>query len=210
MRYSSSMLVAVIISFITFFGMSLLIVTPKYQKPTSIAMVDFTKINDMPAPDVAKPEPTHEKPIEPTIKHPPAAPKIDITSNPTRGELAIPTGRAKIADAFISKFAKPDVLGVGNVGGPGNSQGLIQLVAIEPIYPPAAVKNKIEGWVQVEFTVTEFGKATKVKIVAANPKTIFNNATIRAIYKSKFKPLILDGKAVSQTAVQTIEFKLRD
>ena len=70
--------------------------------------------------------------------------------------------------------------------------------------------DKIEGWVEVEFTVTALGTVTNAKIINSKPRRVFDAATLRALRKSKFKPLMVDGKARAQKAVQIIEFKLQD
>ena len=87
---------------------------------------------------------------------------------------------------------------------------LIALVKIAPRYPRKAAMAKKEGWVKVEFTVTELGTVRDAKVVDADPRRLFDRAAKQAILKWKFKPRIVDGKAVSRRAVQVIEFKLVD
>ena len=65
-----------------------------------------------------------------------------------------------------------------------------------------------EGWVKVAFTVTETGTVKDVSVVEAEPRRIFDRAAKTAILKWKFKPKMVDGKAVERQAVQTIDFKL--
>jgi len=118
------------------------------------------------------------------------------------------------------KMDMPRISNTGVAGGPfmggmgsgsGVAQGdgeLIPLVKIAPRYPRKAAMNKKEGWVKVEFTVTELGTVADVKVVDAKPRRLFDRAAKKAILKWKFKPRIVDGKAVPRRAVQTIEFKL--
>ncbi len=106
----------------------------------------------------------------------------------------------------------PFIGGVGR-GGTGVSQGdgdLIPLVKIAPRYPRKAAVAGKEGWVKVEFTVTELGTVTDVKILDSKPRRLFDRAAKRAILKWKFKPRVVDGKPVPRRAVQTIEFKLAE
>jgi protein TonB len=208
-RYSSSALFAIAIVLITFLVMAGLIATPKYTKSVEFEPIVFSKIADQEKTQPNRPEPPKTPPKQQKIKQPPAAPKMDITEtpDPTAGTRVI-TGIAKPKFGSFDKFAKPDILVTGDK--PGNNQDLIVLVPIMPQYPIKELNKNIEGWVKVEFIVNEFGKATQIKVLDAQPKRVFDQATIRALRKSKFKPLMVNGKAVSQTAIQTIEFKLEE
>lgn len=207
MRYSSSALTALVISFFTFLGMTTLITTQKIQKFDSTEMVEFTKVNDVEKPKEVKIEPP--EPIKQTkTSQAPAAPSLDITDSMDRSEVELPYNDHKVVKNYeLEGLALPklDVYSEGM-----NDGDLIQLVAIEPIYPHQAALRKTEGWVKVEFIVNKLGLVSHVKVVDAQPKNVFNRATIRAIKKSKFKPLMINGQAVEQTAVQVIEFKLEE
>ena len=48
----------------------------------------------------------------------------------------------------------------------------------------------------------------ELHLVEAEPRRLFDRAAIRAILRWKFKPRIVDGRAVSRDAEQTIDFKL--
>ncbi|MET1254682.1 energy transducer TonB [Aliikangiella maris] len=99
---------------------------------------------------------------------------------------------------------------LGNVGGGNLSDGdAIPMVIIEPRYPRKAAMEGIEGWVRFEFTVSPDGSPKDVKVIDAQPKRIFERDARKAIYKWKFKPRVIDGKAVEQPNMRyTMEFKL--
>ena len=200
------MLVAVIFSFFTFLGMAYLINTPRINTSTSIEMVDFTKIRDIKPIDHTKPMKRHEKPKQKQVKQPPVAPKLDITQSESRNDIYLPTGvktikNLELAELSLNKIGMPDGSMISN-------GDLVQMFTIAPVYPADALRNKTEGWVKVEFIVNEFGEVGHIKIIDAQPRGVFENATKRALRKSKFKPLMVDGISKSQTAVQVIEFKL--
>ena len=71
-----------------------------------------------------------------------------------------------------------------------------------------AARSGIEGWVKLEIQITEAGTVENARVIDAEPKRIFNRAAKQAIIKWKFKPKLVDGKAVSRTATQIIEFNL--
>ena len=84
------------------------------------------------------------------------------------------------------------------------------IVVIRPIYPRDAAISGIEGWVKIEFTITEAGTVKDPQVVDAKPARVFNRAAIRAILKWKFKPRVVEGVAVDRRASQTIDFTLDD
>ena len=109
-------------------------------------------------------------------------------------------------------------LGVGGdgpfLGGMGQGVDLtkdgdiIPIVTIAPNYPRKAQIAKIEGWVEIGFTITETGAVINPKVVASKPARIFDREALRAILKYKFKPKIVDGVAMTQEATQKIDFEL--
>ena len=58
---------------------------------------------------------------------------------------------------------------------------LEQLTATEPVYPLAALRDRVEGWVEVDFTVTEAGGVREIEVVAAEPRGVFEAAATAAV-----------------------------
>jgi protein TonB len=98
---------------------------------------------------------------------------------------------------FIGNFQQVDKTAEGDI---------IPVVVIRPMYPREAAINKIEGWVKVEFTITEVGTVKDPRVIESEPARIFNREAIRAILKWKFKPRVVDGVAVERRATQIIDF----
>ena len=82
------------------------------------------------------------------------------------------------------------------------------IVKIQPQWPREALLNGTEGWVKVQFTIMEDGTVGSASVIESQPRRLFDRNAIRAILRWKFKPRVVDGKAVKRDAVQTIEFKL--
>jgi len=100
---------------------------------------------------------------------------------------------------------------LGQVGGNMGDGDAIPMVIIQPNYPRKAAMEGIEGWVRFEFTVAPDGSPKDVRIIDAKPRRVFERDARRAIYKWKFKPKVVDGKAVEQPNMRyTMEFKLAD
>ncbi len=94
----------------------------------------------------------------------------------------------------------------------GVSEGdYLPLVKISPIYPPRALARGIEGWVMLEFTVTENGAVTDIRVIDSQPKSkIFHRASIDAASRWKYKPRVIDGNAVAVQGVRhKITFKIK-
>ena len=78
-----------------------------------------------------------------------------------------------------------------------------------PQYPYKAARRGIEGWVRVRFRVTEAGTVESVEVLDADPTGVFEKAATKAVYRWRFKPRIVNGKATSATAEQVVEFELK-
>jgi protein TonB len=87
---------------------------------------------------------------------------------------------------------------------------IIPVVVIRPMYPREAAMSGTEGWVKIEFTITETGTVKSPRVIDAQPPRIFNREAIRAILKWKFKPRVVDGIAIERRATQTIDFTLEE
>ena len=82
----------------------------------------------------------------------------------------------------------------------GASDGnYLPLVSIAPQYPSRELRNGVEGWCLVEFTVDERGNVLEESIVVvdAEPASVFNRASIRAASRFKFQPRIENGVGVA-------------
>ncbi len=139
-------------------------------------------------------------------RDPPPPPKMKI-SKPDRQVQNIPQINIPDLDVplaggesmFIGSFQQVDQTAEGDI---------IPVVVIRPLYPQEAAMAGIQGWVKVEFTISETGAVKKPRVVDSDPPRIFNREAIRAILKWKFKPRVVEGVAVERRATQVIEFSL--
>ena len=147
-------------------------------------------------------------PDEPPPKKRPPPPKMQVAQTSV-AQQKIPDMAMPNLDLPLQtgRFSGPVVGGL-QMGKGKISTNLIPLVRIPPRYPMRAASRKIEGWVKVEFTITETGTVKNAKVVESQPDSIFNRAALKAIARWKFKPKIIDGEAFEQRAVQILQFKL--
>jgi periplasmic protein TonB len=98
------------------------------------------------------------------------------------------------------------------LGGINTGDGeYLPIIKVAPIYPRSAAQRGIQGFVVLEFTVTELGTVIDPQVINAEPEGIFNRAAMDAALKFKYKPKIVDGKAVAVTGVRNIiRFELQN
>ena len=85
---------------------------------------------------------------------------------------------------------------------------LTTLTRIPPVYPIAARKRGIEGWVKVAFIVDETGRVGDITILDAKPKDLFDQSVERCVRGWRFKPGTVEGIPVKAKVETVIDFKL--
>jgi periplasmic protein TonB len=95
-------------------------------------------------------------------------------------------------------------------GNGGETRDPIPVSIIRPRYPPTALRNGQEGWVDVQYTVNTDGSVTNISVVGAEPRHIFDSAAIDALRRAKFSPAMRDGVAVVYQQEKRIEFKINN
>ena len=89
----------------------------------------------------------------------------------------------------------------------GQDRDAIPLVRVPPDYPPGL---NVEGWVKVQYSITETGSVRDAVVVDASPKGVFDAAALKAIARWRYAPKIEDGVAVERVGIQTlIRFELQ-
>jgi protein TonB len=85
---------------------------------------------------------------------------------------------------------------------------VVALARIQPMYPRRQALMGIEGFVTIEFTITATGSVIDARVINSEPRRVFDQSALRAIVKWKFRPRIINGKAVARRASQTLDFRL--
>ncbi len=80
--------------------------------------------------------------------------------------------------------------------------------SVKPEYPKKAELAKVEGWVELDFTVAESGQVTDVAVHATSAPGVFESAAIGALSQWRYKPIVRDGKPVAQRARIRMRFAL--
>lgn len=78
---------------------------------------------------------------------------------------------------------------------------------VNPEYPPAAQREKIQGVVVIESTISRIGCVPSASVVRSIPALDFS--AVRAVLDWRFTPTISGGKAVPVIMTVTVNFELR-
>ena len=101
----------------------------------------------------------------------------------------------------------------GATGSPGNMQEVAEnsLTRLKPMqlkYPSRALERSIEGWVEIQYTVTPKGKVVDVKALRADPVGVFEAAATDAVARMSYKPVTKDGTPIAVTTKIRVAFRL--
>jgi TonB family protein len=77
---------------------------------------------------------------------------------------------------------------------------------VRPTYPALARQTHVEGRVSLNCLVGTDGLVAKIKVTKGHPLLI--QAATDAVSKWRFKPLVLNGKAVEVETIVNIDFQL--
>jgi protein TonB len=78
----------------------------------------------------------------------------------------------------------------------------LPIVRVEPMYPRRAQSRGIEGYCDMEFTVTRTGEVTSA-VATTCSNSVFESNSVKAVLKWKYKPRVVDGEPIDSPGVQT-------
>ncbi len=87
----------------------------------------------------------------------------------------------------------------------GVSTGLL-IKKVDPVYPPTALRMRVEGAVQLLATVSKAGDITQVQVLSGDQQ--LTQAAVDAVKRWKYKPYLLNGEPVEIQTQVTINFRL--
>ena len=89
---------------------------------------------------------------------------------------------------------------------PADELKLIEFRA--PVYPEAARRKELEGWVDVEYIVGRDGRTREVTVLAAEPSGTFDRAAAHAVSRFRYEPFEEDGVSYDRRVWQRLRFTL--
>ena len=78
---------------------------------------------------------------------------------------------------------------------------------VNPVYPPGAVSDKVQGQVVIEATIGADGKVKDAKVLRSIPQ--LDQAALDAVRQWEFTPTLLKGVAVPVIMTVTVSFSLQ-
>jgi TonB family protein len=128
-----------------------------------------------------------------------------------------PAARSWLGEATSIGFSSPESNSVqqeldADSAAPKPQDDLVpvsQLSAVKtvpPIYPARAQSSGIEGWVEVDFTITENGEVQGLAVHAASNPGVFDDAAVKAVSQWRYQPVLRDHQPVAVRTRVRIRF----
>jgi len=204
--FSISIFAGVLVSLALFWLMQMMISNNQqgFKKTDNLQMTEFVRLKretklqtkERDIPDEPEPE---KRPPPPKM----TVQQVQVTQNNVP-QMDMPNLDIPLqTNSFNGSAIQGVQIGAGSI-----STNVIPLVRIPPRYPMRAANRRIQGWVKVEFTITEQGTVKDAVVIDAQPSKVFNRAALQAIKRWKFKAKIIGGEAFEQRAIQVLQFKL--
>jgi TonB family protein len=80
---------------------------------------------------------------------------------------------------------------------------------VSPTYPENAAKTNTEGYVVLQFDITETGATDNITVVESSPEGVFDKSASSALKQWQYKPRVQNGQALRQTGLLVqLDYKL--
>lgn len=187
---------ALVTTVLLFLIMKILVTGQNFEVEEALQSIaiDFVRVErdeDVNEKSRAIKRPSKQEPDEP-----PPPPKLDQVQRPNMDKAS--------ASANFGEFGLTGM----NLNAPVDGDALA-IVRVLPRYPSRALSRNIEGWVLLEFTISELGVAINPIVVDSEPSGIFDRSAINAVKKWKYRPMMEGGRAMPRPGVrQLISFQI--
>jgi protein TonB len=208
-RYLVALLLSGVLTAGLFGALRVLInVRTEAEAATAISKIEFVRLRR----EVEIEEKQREKPERAKPEQAPVTPTLSVAK-----EEGIDLGLdvEALAAGLGAEFGS-----AGGGGGDGSGGGALAfsagladrdplpLVRVEPQYPQQARQRKLEGWVQVRFTISTAGSVRDAAVVKSSD-SVFERSAIQAVNKWKYQPLMQEGKPAEAPDQQVVlRFKM--
>ncbi len=199
-RHVSAAFLAIVVTFGLFYLMQALILSEGGELGEATgSLIEFVRLKKESELETKK----RKMPEKKEPEEPPPPPDLSMS-------------RSQMPDQDLGEMAFAIDVGVDMTGGPDLSAAasdtdVVPIVRVNPQYPLRASERGIEGWVEVQFTISQTGTVKDPVVLNAKPQNIFNRAALRAIRKWKYNPKIEDGEPVERPGVKVrLTFQLQD
>jgi protein TonB len=189
-RHLSAAFLAIFVTFGLFYLMQALILGKDMKLgEASGTMIDFVRLKKDSELDIKK----RKMPDKKEPEEPPPPPDLSVArSNKPSQEMG---------DMAFAIDVDVDMGGTGFEIAASDTD-VVPIVRVQPQYPLRASERGIEGWVEVEFTISKLGTVKDPRVINSHPSSIFDRSALKAIRKWKYNPKIEDGEPVERPGVK--------
>lgn len=128
---------------------------------------------------------------------PPTGRTFDASMTPGATGAGVVVGGFAISGVGTAASAGTGVFGGGGTPGVEGAGGLTPLVRVKCEPPNQARVEGIKGSIVLKYDVNSLGQTENIQVVDANPSNVFEQNCIRAVQQWRFKPKMIDGRAVA-------------
>jgi TonB family protein len=187
---------------------------PATLRPRTLAEIQ-AKLAELPGPVTRLPDNPSTPPAPaaaPIVRPDPLRPHVVNAATPTttiRSYAREPAGTHPtlgMTGPSARRSSEPVTSEADMAPGVVAADTLDRVAAREPVYPAQALRNGTKGWVALEFTVAPNGSVRDIEVVAAEPRGVFDEAAADAVGAWRFRPRVVNGKAVAQRSTITMRF----
>lgn len=140
----------------------------------------------------------------PAVPAPPPAPAAAETEPEPEPEAPAETAPTQVAAAAPPPAQVAPPTPAAPAGGVTREAQLVK--AVEPVYPTDAARKRLDGWVELQFTVDVDGKVTNVSVARSQPARVFDREAIRAMQQWTFTAAQRNGQPVESRRRQRMNF----
>jgi len=205
---------ALFLSLLLFYGLAL-ITSMNERQDNAVSLnpvLDFLMVRQESALEV------RQRQLPPEIEPPqqPEIPELEAQNINVNVDVSLPTIHVPDISAAMDVSLSPSLHNLSPVAAPaptpvmGIDTNPVVLTRIPPRYPRRALRRRQEGYVVIEFVITDQGtvKRDSVVVVESKPRGVFDKEVLRAIKRWHFKTRVVNGRAIAFKARQKLEFKL--
>jgi len=192
LRFPAAAVLAGLVTFGLFWVMQALIgVAGELREGKPPTKVEFVRLRRDTTPETKE----REKPQREVPEQQPPPPEMNLAQTLNPGE-----GVQEILPMVDTGAQLAEATNLG--GGAGADQDIVPLVRVDPDYPPRARQQGIEGYVDVEFTISPAGTVQNPFVIASQPPQVFDRAALAAVARWRYNPRVENGVPVARPGVQ--------
>jgi protein TonB len=196
-RHLTAAFLAIFVTFGLFYLMQALILGKDMKLgEASGSMIDFVRLKKDSELDLKK----RKMPDKKEPEEPPPPPDLSMAKSSKPSQ--------EMGDMAFAIDVDVDMGGTGFEIAASDTD-VVPIVRVQPQYPLRASERGIEGWVEVEFTISKLGTVKDPMVINSHPSSIFDRSALKAIRKWKYNPKIEDGEPVERPGIKVrLKFEL--